>query len=464
MGWAAKFPFPMAVPSAGPTAESSDDHVNPLTVLARTNKAQTFREALQSAAYPQNKSVILAMVDAGYMDMAMNFYETSIVPSGLSNMLFVSLHNKTCQEMHRYNLPCFTYSNDSVGGRDINNTSKDFLAKMNIRTSFTYYALSWGYTILQVDIDLVFFNNPYPYFTCADCAIESMQDGVKNYINAGFMLIRANKDTVQVYKEMVARALQNPMSEDQDNINEIVQKNHVKYRVLSSMQFVCGLDYYENPKRYFADTAEPCPECVVVRNNGIVSKQAKVYRFKEMLQWMVDINSYYSSSSERYLMYNDSNTKSDDAMQRTALINALAISQILNRTLLLPKFHCTARAECALNSRYYIKYFDQYFPRYRESMFLSHPKVPQSVITNQSPVLKIGHVSECRQSESCYEPSGASEQEIVKWFGTTKTKSYSVLRFADMYNTFSGFSNPTVQEKFYNDVKAGLKDAKYRQF
>jgi len=350
-----------------PVEEPSDNNV-PL-YINRANKAQGFREALQSVAHPQNKSVILAMVDAGYVDMAMNFYETSIVPFGLSNMLFVSLHSDSCLEMQRYNLPCFTYSNDSVGGRDSNYMSKDFLGKMNIRTSFTYSALSWGYTILQVDIDIVFFHNPYSYFTCKDCAIESMQDGIKNYINAGFMLIRANKTTVQLYMEMMARALQNPMSEDQGNINKIVHKRHIKYRVLSSNQFVCGLDYFEKPKRYFADTAKPCPECVVVHNNWIVSKQAKVYRFKEMLQWVVDVKGYYSSTSERYLMYNDSNTTSDDTMQKRALINALAISQILNRTLILPKLHCTKHAECPFNSRYYIRHLDQYFPRYRESVF-----------------------------------------------------------------------------------------------
>ena len=34
--------------------------------------------------------------------------------------------------------------------------SKAFLGKMNIRTNFIYKALQLGYSILQVDIDIIF--------------------------------------------------------------------------------------------------------------------------------------------------------------------------------------------------------------------------------------------------------------------------------------------------------------------
>jgi len=443
----------------------SDHHDTNQTSSAKPNKG-TFREALQSVAYPQNKSVILAMVDAGYVDMALNFYETSILPYGLSNMLFVSLIPEACEDLRRYNLSCFTYANDSGGRKESSYMSKIFLGKMNIRSTFTYEALSWGYSILQVDIDVLFFHNPYSYFTCLDCGIESLQDGIKNYINAGFLLIRSNSKTIQAYNEMVARAKQNPMSEDQANLNKIVHQRKVKYRVLDAKKFVCGLDYYESPKRYFADTAKPCPNCVVVHNNWIVSKPAKVYRFKEMLQWVVDLNGYYSSTSELYLLYNNSNSKPGSNLEKTALTNALAISQLLNRTLILPKFHCgKTHSICPLNSRYYIKHFDKYFPRYRESMFLSHPKVPHSVIQNQSPWLKVGSGSGCKQAEGCYEPGnshGASQAEVSKWFGSMTT--HSVLRFTDMYETFSGFSNPADQKQFDTNVEAGIKMAAYRQF
>ena len=242
----------------------------------------TFREALDRVA-DSNKRVILAMVDTGYVDMAVNFYETSIRPFNLTQLLYVSVVARACEELRAYNLPCFTFLNDSHT-EDSNYMSKAFLGKMNVRTNFIYQALQWGYSILQVDIDLIFLRDPLPMFTCDKCAIESMQDGIKNYINCGYVLLKARPETVNVYKQMVARAQVKPMSEDQRNLNEFVHKYKVKYQVLPANKFLCGLDYYEKPQRYFADTAKPCPECVVIHNNWIVSRQAKVSHWGSWVQ------------------------------------------------------------------------------------------------------------------------------------------------------------------------------------
>ena len=276
---------------------------------------------------------------------------------------------------------------------------------------------------------------------------------------------RSNFDMVQVYKEMIERSKNNPSSEDQRNLNEIVHKNRVHYRVLDPKRFLCGLDYYEKPERYFADTAAGCTDCVVIHNNWIVSRPAKVYRFKEMLQWVVDLNQYYSSTSERYLTYSNTDNKADGKLEETALINALAISQILNRTLIMPRFHCDKDHKvCPFNSKYYIRHFDQYFPRYRESLFLSNPKVPKSVVENQSPLITINSL--CLNRHNCYVPSdisrGVQEEEIREWFGNMR--SVSVLRFVNMKTAFSGFSNKLDQERFDGLIRAGLIKAKYRQF
>jgi hypothetical protein len=56
---------------------------------------------------------------------------------------------------------------------------------------------------------------------------------------------------------------------------------------LDSHCYVCGIDYFENSQRWYP--ARRDEECVsVVHNNWIVSREAKIYRFKEHLMWMYD--------------------------------------------------------------------------------------------------------------------------------------------------------------------------------
>ena len=55
----------------------------------------------------------------------------------------------------------------------------------------------------------------------------------------------------------------------------------------------------------------PCRECVIVHNNWMVGGDAKVYRFKEHGQWLVDKDGYYSSHDRKYLVYDNPLTFAD---------------------------------------------------------------------------------------------------------------------------------------------------------
>ena len=235
----------------------------------------TFVEALEAVA-TADKVVILSMVDSSQVPSVTNFYETSIVPLGLSQTLFVSVSHGGCRQLLTLRIPCVVYGHlvDNAALYD----TREFLDKMNVRTNYTLQALQLGYSILQTDTDVVYFTNPFPYLDCNSCHIEALEDGVQNYINAGFVFIRATKVTVAVYERMRQQAVINPGSEDQRNLNNIVKAMRVSYRVLNHNKFMCGLVYYEKPKRYFKSTAPPCPQCIVVHNNWIVSTEAKVFQ------------------------------------------------------------------------------------------------------------------------------------------------------------------------------------------
>ena len=203
-----------------------------------------------------------------------NFYQYSILPLGLFNTLFVSTSSNGCHRLLTLDIPCVVYGN-YPGGAALFNTT-EFLAKMNVRTNYTLRALELGYSILQTDTDVVYYKDPFPYFDCTTCHFEAIENGLANFMNAGFLYIRSNNVTIDVYRTMVKMSIRAPRSEDQSNLNRIVRTKKVAYRVLNNKHFLCGKDYYLIPKRHFISSARECPECVVVHNNYIVSTEAKV--------------------------------------------------------------------------------------------------------------------------------------------------------------------------------------------
>jgi len=80
-------------------------------------------------------------------------------------------------------------------------------------------------------------------------------------------------------------------------------------------------------------------------------------------------------------MWSRYSAKNVTKRELSALKTALAIGHLLNRVVILPRFHCgLAHSECPLNSLIHIKTFDSVFSgQYRENSFLRHPKVPDSV-------------------------------------------------------------------------------------
>ena len=97
-----------------------------------------------------------------------------------------------------------------------------------------------------------------------------------------------------------------------------------------------------------------------------------------MGQWNLDINGYYSDVNAKYVTYHDKSRGRFFNDGKRALSNALAIAQILNRTLILPKFQDTKGGFCPLHCYVKIRNFDNNFD-YRESEFLTHPLVPADI-------------------------------------------------------------------------------------
>jgi len=210
--------------------------------------------------------------------------------------------------------------------------------------------------------------------------------------NAGFIIIRPTPPGIRLYLTIRNQTQRSKKLADQQSLNVVIRqlktsKATFRMHILNKRRFQSGHVYFELSGRLFPKDKDcspsESPNCpIVVHNNWIVSKNAKIYRFREHLMWLYDGDDrYYSSETRNYLTY----TNPPEVVvghQLSALISALAIGHLLNRVVILPRFLCgTGPAySCPLNSLIRISNFDAYFKdRYRESSFLSHPKVPDAV-------------------------------------------------------------------------------------
>jgi hypothetical protein len=162
--------------------------------------------------------------------------------------------------------------------------------------------------------------------------------------------------------------------------------------LLSELEFPEGRNYFRVGHRFFYDSP-PCHECFEVHNNWIVGTRAKTLRFQEHLMWMVDDDGYYSDPKRKYLMYANpavlATANHYFEWESAALRNAVFLSVLTRRTLILPRFHANASFAAPFFSIYKVNLFTMYFHEHRESSFLVHPFVPPEVKASLSPWLNV---------------------------------------------------------------------------
>ncbi|ESN99530.1 hypothetical protein HELRODRAFT_176694 [Helobdella robusta] len=359
-----------------------------------------------------DKYIILAMVDSSFTDMALNLYWKSFRPNAIENFLFMGGDLKSCEILANESLPCYHYSTDETASVASVWNSPDFIRKMNLRTDMVLDALSLGYTVLHTDLDVMFFQNPLPELKVimGEHDIASLWDNT--VYNAGFICIKPTKYSLKVYNQMKQITDYSPQIDDQSALNKAISSvsrryKNFKVKILDPNRFLCGLEYFENGNRLYPS---PCQDCMVLHNNWIVSKEAKIYRFKEHLMWVYDQDEYYSSPTNMYMSYSNPstwpNTNVTITYEMEALKGALAIARMLNRILILPRFHCshqvpvngkkdvkmtkrrifrTVLKACPLNGLLNIKSFDSVFQEsYRENSFLQNPAISEGLAKNRS--------------------------------------------------------------------------------
>ena len=419
----------------------------------------------------KKKTIIISTVDYSFVDMAINFYKTSVERWGLTNYLFLCSHARAKERLSDHGIDAVQLWNDTNGTRPSDFATLAFNRKTKYKTMAATLALDLGYSVLVVDVDIVFFKNPIPFLTCDNCELIIQSEGSEYYRNTGFYFAIPTKNVIKLHHMVLNTFKSMAVINDQQALNGVLlhleSQTNFKVKVLDLKLFPNGNYYFDKGQRMFADD-NPCTDCVLVHNNFIASYSNKKYRFREHLLWSLDEDQYYSNPKAKYLMYENSfdfGAKYTWEMEEKALKTAFTLGNILKRIVILPKFYCHKCPmdicsknhpfpRCAAYVHYNMTIMDHVLKnKYRENMFLRNKLVPTCIKRSFSPKIFIKskttnqqHISshlDMKDVSKIFTPSnletGATQKEFLDWL--KPFEKFSVLNFHSLYGQIISSEN-----------------------
>ena len=389
-----------------------------------------FTEVYQQSK-SSNNTIIFAVVSHGIRDMVMNFYFTAILKNNLTNLLFIAFDEEICAFIDKRvpdNTVTCHYVNLSLGSTEVSQFgSSDYLAQIHCRLGLVLDMLTHGYTVLLVDVDIVFIQNPSPYLK-AKCdqtqcdllmqdnykKVDSMNDtGHRQIINGGFIYVRPSTDSIRLYSDIVEDVKnQKKAFHDQHllqkHMRRLSDRGNLKAVFLDRTKFPVG-----TKGLYFDKLTCRSPthtSAIIVHNNYLFRMNDKALRFKDCGLWEYDgeYGGYYTSKDARFIQFQPCITKTNNtAMILRALYNLMLLAKMNDRVAVLPmlwKHHALHSYSFAV-LRSIFNDTDPFFKagfEIRESIYLENKLVPKDIKTSTSKIYCLWHNSECSQSNNGY--------------------------------------------------------------
>ncbi|XP_045202341.2 uncharacterized protein LOC123555817 [Mercenaria mercenaria] len=144
--------------------------------------------------------------------------------------------------------------------------SAAFSTLVSARPSHILNYLKMGINVLYSDIDMVWMQNPFPYFT-GDFDMWMELDNVnKDNYCTGLMAIKSNKNNIRLI-EGWEKSLQETLQIDQIAFNKVVKHATIRLSILDSNKFPNGFLYFEK------FTEEERNLAVILRNDRLSTLQ-----------------------------------------------------------------------------------------------------------------------------------------------------------------------------------------------
>ncbi|KAK2167066.1 hypothetical protein LSH36_32g10008 [Paralvinella palmiformis] len=451
--------------------------------VTRTADYKTFDSFIDAVQYyAVNNTIVVASFDITYVSMALNLFLTSFRKFNIKNHLFVASDRLGCAELLSHDAHCIQYMNLSISKNPSYFDQPDYNEKACIKPKIVLDCLKAGFHVLLVDVDIIFLKNPLPFISnYSDCDFVTQTDPLSKEENSGFYLVKASSSGMKLFTKIV-EMINGTSRGDQDYVNDALHEleESIKIHRLSPEIYQLGKMFFNKGRRAFAGD-NPCINCIIVHNNYIVSLEAKIYRFKEYGMWSVDIGGYYSDKTRKYIKYGnpiDFGAREEfgcnNTMEEVSLKTALIIGHILNRTVIMPRFHCGRKIHiCHFGFRFSVRSFELHLPvleTYRENVFLEHPLVPESTKKSVSemfvfdnPIWQTLTRNAKNQTTNVKvmktEQYNISDSDIKRWFGSETSQ---VLQFYSLYNEI--FCEDSELSHFYDTLNDAIQASNPMQF
>ena len=158
--------------------------------------------------YAINNTLIVAVTDLGYVEMALNLYQSSFKRFQIDNYLFVCSHEKAEEFLKFRNIHAISLWNDSLSTEESLYGGKGYRNKTNFKTDSVMMTLELGINVFLVDVDLVFLKNPLPFLSRFTTSYDLVIQGGLQTLNSGdcfqcLILAKISIHTRQINLEFV---------------------------------------------------------------------------------------------------------------------------------------------------------------------------------------------------------------------------------------------------------------------
>lgn len=450
------------------------------------SESEPYPEFLQDAAakYSDSKrNIVLIPIDEDEMELAVNFYEASLARVGISNYCFLVSDLLTFNVLRAMDINAFLYS------------SAFAVMDLKLSSSRTWYSVVYELLLSNYNVFIV---NPYnvilrnPFKSHMDSGSDISVAWLP-YVSTNFLFLKPVSSVLDLVGQLL-------LTLERSQISKRSQANSIFAALLAEKQgqmqpslgfhqatFRSGKIKYDG--RYSDSTLDTSEErvtrysfsetCHVILDTELSSKETTQYLLRESQLWWEDKDGYYSDLDALYLTYGTPRVEGHDVveLQMKALQNALGIGMLLRRKVILPEFTCKGcqvssclqPPSCLLNAHLHFPTFHRIFaPWYRESSFLSHPKVPSHIQPGPRVTLVGGLDASLDDlldgSDIVIFPNNSSVGVITSdIYRHLRNITNPVIHFTSLYDNFVGFSNPQEQNNFRGMLAKGFRNLHFRQ-
>ncbi|XP_023637614.1 uncharacterized protein At4g15970 [Capsella rubella] len=274
-----------------------------LKLIERTKQVSKLERVLMNAAM-EDKTVIITVLNSAWtvpnstFDLFLESFQTGIGTERLlKHVIAVCLDSKAYDRCVQVHIHCYLINtSDSEELSGINQfMSPSYLKLIWRRMDLLKEVLSLGYNFLFTDADILWFRDPFPRFL-SNVDLQISCDGYNgkpsdknNYVNAGFIYVKANNKTLNFYKYWCDSSKRFPKRHDQNVFNSIKNEPFV-VELGITMRFLDTV--------YFGGFCQPSRDINLVNTmhaNCCIGLENKVKNLRAALQ---DWKQYLSANTK----------------------------------------------------------------------------------------------------------------------------------------------------------------------